>query len=95
MMSDKIIDTEIINENEEITIEDLDGVAGGKAPVYKKKSDDRIDPGLLMLAYGAPLPSKTFEEALKEIKKKKQEKEKEKEINQVSDLGADESSLNQ
>lgn len=82
-----------MNKSKEITTEDLDSVAGGKAPVYKKKPDDCIDPRLL-LAYGAPLRLKTFEEALKEIKKKKQEKEKEKEkeINQVSDLGTDESS---
>lgn len=91
-MSDKIKENEKMNENEEITAEDLDSVAGGKAPVYKKKPDDCIDPRLLLLAYGAPLRLKTFEEALKEIKKKKQEKEKEKEINQVSDLGTDESS---
>ena len=30
MMSDKIKDTEKINENEEITAENLKGVAGGK-----------------------------------------------------------------
>ena len=53
-MSDKIKDTEEMNENKEITAEDLDGVAGGRAPVYKKKPDNCIDSRLLRMAYGAP-----------------------------------------
>ena len=99
-MSDKIKDTEKMNENREITAEDLDGVAGGRAPVNKKiphligLPDRRV-----MMMYGGPdimpktLPSEVLKKLIKEAAEKR--KKREKEINQVSDLGTDESSFNQ
>ena len=100
-MSDKIKDTEKMNENKEITAEDLDGVVGGRAPVNKKiphligLPDRRV-----MMMYGGPdimpktLPPEVLKKLIKEAAEKEieQRKKREKEINQVSDLGTDKSS---
>ena len=83
-MSDKIKDTEEMNENKEITAEDLDGVAGGRAPVYKKKPDNCIDSRLLRMAYGAPdlglrsLSPEVVKKLEKSLERKKKEQEQKK-----------------
>ena len=83
-MSEKIKDTEKMNENKEITAENLEGVVGGKKIIvssHKKPSG----------AYGENWAEIYKELKLGEIEKIRKEIHDE-EINQVSDLGTDKSS---
>ena len=81
-MSDKIKDTEKMNENREITAEDLDGVAGGRAfdtsEFIRSLSDRRV-----MMMYGGrdiyrpkPKPLTPEEQKKLEERKKKELEEK-------------------
>ena len=89
-MSDKIKDTEKMNENEEITTEDLDDVAGGKVPVYKKKPGNCIDwrRSIMLTAYGGPdiIPKPLSLEEWKKMKEERKKKEREKKIEQILKL---------
>ena len=95
-MSDKIKDTEEMNENKEITAEDLDGVAGGRAFDTREFIRSLPDRKVIMTAYGGPdfgprsVPPEVLKKLIKEAAEKR--KKREKEINQVSDLGTDKSS---
>ena len=77
-MSDKIKDTEKMNENEEITTEDLDDVAGGKTfPSLREIYVPRIGPFKpshvqpVLNKYGGPLPKPLTPEEQKKLEREK------------------------
>ena len=82
-MSDKIKDTEKMNENREITAEDLDGVAGGKASVNKKIPYHLIGNSIdrrMLLMYGGrdiyrPKPKPLTPEEQKKLEEERKNKE--------------------
>ncbi len=78
-MSDKIKDTERMNENEEITTEDLDGITGGKAYITRDVLFGPIDVGPPVMKYGGPDMFKPKPKPLTPEEKKKLEEEKKKE----------------
>ena len=78
-MSDKIKDTEEMNENKEITAEDLDGVAGGRAfdtrEFIRSLPDRRV-----MMMYGGrdiyrPKPKPLTPEEQKKLEEERKNKE--------------------
>ncbi len=79
-MEKEIKGTEKINENKEITAENLEGVSGGKKTIVNshKKTRFPVDYSIIPLvtAYGAPQRLKTLEEVLKEREKEEQERKK-------------------
>ena len=91
-MSDKIKDTEKMNENKEITAENLDNVSGGVIEPVKPFHIDKK--WFAATAYGFREPeSLTFEELEEKIEERKRKKrESAEKMNQVSDLGTDKSS---
>ena len=97
-MNNKIKDTEKINENEEITAENLKGVAGGKK-IIVSSHEPFNEFGRNAKEMYEEMKRREFEQkilnsgykGLEKIRKKMRDEK----INQVSDLGADESSLNQ
>lgn len=104
-MDDKIKDTEKMSENEEVTAENLDGVAGGKGQVRRpirrpwwwRPNLEPMPPA--RRPYIPPLEPILTPEELKKIKEKMEEERKKREseekMNQVSALGAGESSSTQ
>ena len=82
-MNDKIKGTEKMNENEKITAEDLDSVAGGKGKVV---FNDLAIVGPHLLAYGGPPRTKGLKELMEEREREKKKKEREKKIEQILKL---------
>ena len=80
-MSDKIKDTEEMNENKEITAEDLDGVAGGRIRYYMPMLESST-----VCKYGGPDMYRPRKPLTPEEQKKLEEERKNKEQEQKKAL---------